>query len=90
VFEDVARREEARVAYVLNNPQQQQVVASQQFAYFWVNGQYLYGDAQYLLYPADPATGRVLGPANGRVYMQNGGYLAVDFRGGSTWAQRVR
>jgi hypothetical protein len=60
-----------------------------QFAYFNVNGHYLYGDAQLNLYPADPATGNVLGPANGRVFFQNGQYWAVDSVGGTYAAIRV-
>ena len=61
----------------------------QQFAYFNVNGHYLYGDAAHNLYPANPANGQVVGPANGHVFFQNGQYWAVDSVGVTWLAIRV-
>jgi hypothetical protein len=69
---------------------QQNRSGQEQFAYFNVNGHLLYGDVQFNLYPADPVSGRVLGPANGRVSFQNGQYWAVDSNGGVYAAIRVR
>jgi hypothetical protein len=60
------------------------------FAYFNVHGHYLYGDGAYNLYPADPSLGQVLGPPNGHVFFQNGQYWAVDSRGLTWLAIRVR
>ena len=62
----------------------------QQFAYFNVSGQCLYGDQAGNLYPANPFTGQVIGPANGRVYFQNGQYFAVDAMGRTFLAIRTR
>jgi hypothetical protein len=42
------------------------------------------------LYPADLQSGLVIGPPNGRVYLQNGQYWAVDSFGQTWFAQRVR
>ena len=59
-------------------------------AYFNVTGQCLYGDQAGNLYPADPVSGQVLGPASGRVFFQNGQYIAVDSFGRTFLAIRTR
>ena len=88
ILENQAIDMQNRVAQGLNGnaqPQQQQ-----QFAYFNVTGQFLYGDANGNLYPANPYTGQVVGAANGRVFFQNGQYWAVDSFGRTWLATRVR
>jgi hypothetical protein len=96
VFENEAKDEQARVerAMIARNSAgpgfSLQQPAQQQFAYFNVMGQFLYGDANGMLYPADPNSGRVLGPANGRIFVQNGQFVAVDSYGRSFAAQRIR
>jgi hypothetical protein len=65
-------------------------LTADQFAYFNVTGQFLYGDVYGNLYPADPASGRILGPPNGRVFLFNGQYFAVDSFGREFLAVRVR
>jgi hypothetical protein len=85
ILENQAIDQQSRVAQAIwgNQP-------TQQFAYFNVNGHYLYGDAAYNLYPADPSTGQLLGPANGHIFFQNGQYWAVDSLGVTWLAIRVR
>jgi Zn-dependent peptidase ImmA (M78 family) len=73
VLENQAKDNAARFAQTLAAGQGQQV--QQQFAYFNVTGQFLYGDAYGNLYPANPNTGQVVGSANGRVFFQNGQYF---------------
>jgi hypothetical protein len=68
-----------------NGLQQQQ----QQFMYFNVTGQLLAADGQGNLYPAIQ-NGQIIGPANGRLYVQNGQYIAVDSLGGSYYATRLQ
>jgi hypothetical protein len=65
-------------------------VPVQQGAYFWINGGFFFGDQGAVLYPADPNTGRVVGPARGRMTMQNGMYVAYDSMGMAYSAVRVR
>lgn len=86
VLENEARDVEARVARGLAGVPGD----IQTYAYFDVNGLYLYGDSAYNLYPADPVTGNVVGPPNGRVYFQDGRYWAVDSYGNVYPASRVR
>jgi hypothetical protein len=62
----------------------------QQLAYFYVTGQLLCADANGNLYPANPSSGQVMGPANGRVFFENGQYWAVDSFGRTWLAARVR
>jgi hypothetical protein len=86
VLENEAKDHAARIAQALSGLQ----ASLQQFAYFNVNGLYLYGDALHKLYPADPTTGQVLGPPNGTVIFQNGQYFAIDSSGQAFPAIRVR
>jgi hypothetical protein len=86
ILENQAIDMQTRVAQGLNGSPQGQ----QQFAYFSVTGQFLYGDAYGNLYPANPNNGQVMGPANGRVYVQNGQYWAVDSLGRTWLATRIR
>lgn len=86
ILENQAIDMQAGVAQGLNGSSQGQ----QQFAYFNVSGQFLYGDGNGNLYPADPSSGQVMGPANGRVYFQNGQYWAVDSFGRTWLAAGVR
>jgi hypothetical protein len=86
ILENEAKDAETRIDLMLSGNLQ----AAQQFAYFFVTGQYLYGDAIGNLYPADPRNGIVVGPPNGRVYFQSGQYWAVDMYGRTWPAQRVR
>ena len=88
-FESEANREEARVAQLLANRAHLQA-PPQQYAYFQVTGAFLYADASGFLYPADPGTGRVIGPANGRVFFNGSAYTAVDGFGKHYPAFRVR
>lgn len=88
VLENQAKDVAARFAQMSAAAQGQ--AQQQQFAYFNVTGQFLCGDAYGNLYPADPNTGQVLGPANGRVFFQNGQYWAVDLRGLVWPAVRMR
>jgi hypothetical protein len=62
ILENQAIDQQSRVAQAIWGGQQMQ-----QFAYFNVNGNYPYGDAWHHLYPANPSTGQVVGPANGHV-----------------------
>lgn len=62
----------------------------QQFAYFLINGGCYYGDANQIIYPADPGSGQIIGPAAGRVYFQNGQYIAQALNGQMFLAQRTR
>jgi hypothetical protein len=64
-------------------------VQQQNFAYFWVGNQYLYGDAYGNLYPADPRSGNVVGPANGRIFVRYGQWVAQDSSGRLFVASRV-
>ena len=86
VLENDAKDVEARVGQALAGVS----LSAQQFAYFTVNGIFLYGDAYGNLYPADPQSGQVVGPSNGRVFFQNGQYWAVDTFGNRFFAVRVR
>jgi Domain of unknown function (DUF4157) len=83
VLENQAKDNAARFGQTLAAGQGQQQ-QQQQFAYFNVTGQFLYADANGNLYPANPYTGQVVGPANGRVFFQNGQYWAMD-SSGQTW-----
>jgi hypothetical protein len=65
-------------------------VTPQAQACFVVTGQFLCGDSNYLLYPANPNTAQITGPANGRIFAQNGAWIAVDMSGRQFIAQRVR
>lgn len=85
ILENQAIDQQSRVAQAIWGGQ-----PIQQSAYFNVNGHYLYGDAAHNLFPANPLTGQVLGPANGRVFLQNGQYWAVDSLGVTWLAIRVR
>jgi Domain of unknown function (DUF4157) len=87
ILENQAIDMQNRVAVWLMNGAQQ---GQQQFAYFNVTGQLLYGDSNGYLYPANPANGQVMGPANGRVFFQNGQYWAVDSFGRTWLATRVQ
>jgi hypothetical protein len=89
VLENQAKDNAARFGQMLAAGQGQQQ-QQQQFAYFNVTGQLLYGDANGNLYPANPANGQVIGPANGRVFFQNGQYWAVDSFGRTWLATRVQ
>ena len=91
IFENEAKDEEARVERALDAAAQQAPGAmNQTVAYFNLNGSYYFGDANYVLYPANPMTGQVVGPAMARVVMQNGQYFAVDGFGRSFMMQRVQ
>jgi hypothetical protein len=91
VLENQAKDVAARVGQALAaEPVGGEQQVPQNFAYFVVNGGYWYGDANQYLYPADPNTGRVLGGASGRVVAANGGWIAIDFAGRQSPAQRVR
>ncbi len=85
ILENQAIDAQSRIAQAIWGGQQMQ-----QFAYFNVNGHFLYGDAYGNLSPADPASGQVIGPPNGRVFFQNGQYWAVDSLGVTWLAIRVR
>ncbi|MBI3476590.1 MAG: DUF4157 domain-containing protein [Acidobacteria bacterium] len=88
VLENQAKDNAARFGQVQAGAQGQQ--QQQQFAYFNVTGQFLYGDANGNLYPANPNNGQVVGPANGRVVFQNGQYWAIDSFGRTWLATRIR
>jgi hypothetical protein len=61
------------------------------WAYFNVNGALYYGDANFLAYPADPSTGRVIGQPVGRMQGDSfGRFWIVDTFGRSFAAVRVR
>ena len=66
------------------NGQQQQ-----QFMYFNVTGQMLAADGEGNLYPANQSR-QIIGQANGRLYVQNGQYVAVDSLGRSYYATRLQ
>lgn len=85
ILENQAIDQQSRVSQIIWGNQQ-----TQSFAYFNVNGLYLYGDATFNLYPANPLNGQVIGPANGHVFFQNGQYWAVDSNGVTWLAIRVR
>jgi hypothetical protein len=87
VLENEARDNASRIMASLNA--QSQGTQQQQQAYFNVTGQLLYADPQGNLYPADQ-TGRVIAPANGRVFVQNGQYWATDSTGRTFPAVRVQ
>jgi hypothetical protein len=90
IFENEAKNEQARVeAAMVQRAGGPMASQQQQYAYFLVTGNYLYADADGLLYPADTRDGRVLGPANGRVLFQNGQWVAVDMNGAHFAAQRI-
>jgi hypothetical protein len=95
VLENEAKDNAARIVNVLNsqnmNGQQQNTNGQPQLdsTYFNVGGQLLAHDSQGNLYPAN-ATGQIVGPANGRLFVQNGQYVAVDSFGNSYVANRVQ
>jgi hypothetical protein len=62
----------------------------QQVAYFTVNGQCYFEDSNGVLFPADPMSGQVIGPAVARIVFQNGQYFAVDASGQYYPAIRTR
>jgi hypothetical protein len=96
IFENEAKDEQARVQRAFAQLQASRqggnngAPQNQTFAYFNLNGGFYYGDAAFMLYPADPRSGQVVGPAVARVAMQNGQFWAVDGYGRSFPMQRVR
>jgi hypothetical protein len=93
VLENEAKDVEARVGQALAaNPAPTQTAGnpSNQFAYFNINGGLFYGDAQGTLYPANLQTGQVIGPPVGRVFFQNGQYLAQNSAGQMYVAMRIQ
>lgn len=96
IFENEAKDEQTRVARAIAQLQADRQGGNvggpqnNNFAYFNLNGAYYYGDAAFMLYPADPRSGQVIGPAVARVAMQSGQFWAVDGYGRSYPMQRVR
>jgi hypothetical protein len=90
VLENEAQNNANRIVASINaqnaNGWQQQ---QPQFMYFNVTGQLLAADGQGNLYPANQ-TGQIIAQANGRLYFQNGQYIAVDSFGRSFVAIRVQ
>jgi hypothetical protein len=63
---------------------------NQQVEYFLIMGRCYYGDANQVLYPADPGTGQVIGQAEGRIFFQNGQYIAQNLTGQTFLAIRTK
>lgn len=87
VLENEARNNANRVVSLINA--QNANGPQQQFMYFNVTGQLLAADSQGNLYPANQY-GQIIGQANGRLYVQNGQYVAVDSFGRNYYALRVQ
>ena len=83
VLENEAKDRQNRIAQLLNSGGQSP------FGCYWVTGNFLCADQFGNLYPADPQSGNVLGPPNGKIFLQNGQWIAQDLRGLLFIASRV-